>query len=128
MADYDMDQIRALKDRVQARLRAIPGVHSVGIGPKITDGRHTGELAIIVFVEKKKPPSELTPEEVIPSEIEGVKTDVHEAPKPQLIAEDTSKFRPVGGGIQIQAGGPHGHGTIACIARIDEPDPKYIAL
>jgi hypothetical protein len=125
----DLDRVREVKARVQGRLRAIPGVHSVGVGPKITGGRHTGQAAIVVFVEKKKPLSELSPNEVLPAEIDGIKTDIREAPKPQLISEDTEKYRPLLGGIQIQTGGPtRGFGTITCIARTDDPDPEYLAL
>src|SRR6266436_4440372 len=120
----DFGQLRDVKKRAQARLRAIPGVHAVGVGPKITGGKHTGQPAIVIFVEKKKPLSELSSDDVIPAEIEGIKTDVHEAPKPRLVAPEL----PLQGGIQLQPGGVHSEGTLGCIARTDEPVPKIVAI
>src|SRR5437588_8403340 len=101
----DLDRIREIKEAAQRRLLAIPGVHAVGIGAKYVHGQNTAEPAIIVFVEKKKPVSELQPYEVIPPEIDGVKTDVVEAEKPELhVDPDEDKYRPLDGGVQLQAG------------------------
>ena len=54
----------------------------------------------MVFVEKKKPVSELRPEEVIPAEIDGVKTDVYESEIPRIHAADTTRYRPLVGGCR----------------------------
>ncbi|MDQ2920979.1 MAG: hypothetical protein M3R52_05125, partial [Acidobacteriota bacterium] len=145
----DLDLIRAIKESAQGRLLAIPGVHAVGIGSKIVDGQRTSETAIMVFVEKKKPMAELRPEEVIPSEIEGVKTDVYESEIPRIHAQDTERYRPLIGGSQIMPGGLAGAiitpappgppritpaqglgliGTLGCIAKIGGADPKIVAL
>jgi hypothetical protein len=70
----DLDQIRQVKERVEARLRAYPGVHAVGIGNKYVDGKPTDETSILVLVVKKKPLDELKPDEIVPAEIEGIKT------------------------------------------------------
>ena len=72
----DVDRIRGLKKAVAARLHAIPGVHAVGVGPKVVGGKKTDELAITVFVVRKKKPEQLAKEELVPTEIEGIKTDV----------------------------------------------------
>ncbi len=79
----DFDRIRAIKRAAQGRLLAIRGVHAVGIGLKTVGGEQTDEPAITVFVVKKKPLSELSPKEVIPAEIGGVKTDVFECDIPR---------------------------------------------
>jgi hypothetical protein len=55
----DIDRILAIKSAAQGRLRALPGVHAVAIGPKISGGQQTGELSIIVYTVKKKPLAEL---------------------------------------------------------------------
>lgn len=124
MVEYD--RIRAVKKTAKARLMAIPGVHAVGVGPKITAGKHTGEHGIVVFLEKKRPLSELSANEVVPAEIDGVKTDVQEAGRPRLLSEDTSSYRPLRGGIQIEPGGGFGgHGTLGCIARSDALDAVF---
>jgi hypothetical protein len=126
MADYD--QILAVKRAAQGRLLVLPGVHAVGIGPKRVNGKPTGEPAIIVFVEKKKPASELPPNELVPAEIDGVKTDVIEEELPHII-DDTSSYRPLEGGIQVIARGAlGGTGTVGCIGHTLEPQPKYVAL
>lgn len=129
MANFD--EIRAVKARAQTRLLAIPGVHSVAIGSKKVAGKKTAEMAIAVFVDKKKPASDLKPDEVIPAEIEGIKTDVIEEPMPQLFATfpDEEQYDVLDGGIQLQAGNSvTGLGTLGCLARTDEPDTKYVAL
>lgn len=125
----DFERIRAVKRAAQAQLFSIPGVHSVAIGVKYVDGQNTGESAIIVFVVKKKPLSELPPYEVVPPEIDGVKTDVVEEERPVLHTDDTSTYRPLVGGAQVRAGlDINGAGTLGCIAQTDDPDPKIVAI
>lgn len=124
----EYDQIRKIKERAEAILFRIPGVHGVGVGHKNTHGAYTGELSIKVYVNKKKPLPELAADEVIPREIEGIKTDVVESGPPELhVDPDTAEWRPARGGtcIQIQeefrTPGEitiHGHiGTMGCIAK-----------
>jgi hypothetical protein len=81
----DRTQLVKTKEDAEGSLRAIPGVHAVGIGKKSVNGAFTDELAIAVFVSKKKPLSELAPHEVVPSQINGIKTDVVERAKPRLM-------------------------------------------
>lgn len=83
MPNYD--QILKIKEDAESRLRSFPGVHAVGIGKKSVGGKFTNELAITVFVTEKKPLDQLNPADVIPAEIDGVKTDVVQVPKPELI-------------------------------------------
>jgi hypothetical protein len=82
----DVDQILLVKQAAQARLLAIPGVHAVGIGTKVVQGQRTGERCIAVFVVKKKSLDKLTPEEVVPPEIDGFKTDIIEQEVPELLS------------------------------------------
>lgn len=128
----DFERIRRIKQAAQNRLLALPGVHSVAIGAKIVAGQKTKEPAIVVFVTKKKAASELSPTEVIPAEIDGIKTDVVEEEMPQLLAgtlPDTTEYDVMEGGIQLQAGtSVTGLGTLGCIARTDEPEPRIVAL
>jgi len=127
----DFERVRAVKRDAQAHLRRIPGVHAVGIGAKTVGGQRTSEPAIIVFMSKKKPLAEISPDQVVPAEIEGIKTDVIEAGKPRnLQLPDRHSYRDSGldGGIQIQIAEDIFGGTLGCIARTDEPDPKIIAI
>lgn len=124
----DFATVLEVKQRAKARLLAIPGVHAVGIGNKWIKGSATREPAIMILVVKKKPLSEVPPAEVIPDEIDGVKTDVYESdvPAPQV---DDAPHRPLTGGIQLEGGLPLGEaGTLGCIARTDEPQPRIVAL
>jgi hypothetical protein len=70
--------IRPVKERVEDALIAQPGVVAVDIGHKVSKGVSTGELSIVVYVDKKKPKSALPKDQVIPVEIDGIKTDVKE--------------------------------------------------
>jgi hypothetical protein len=54
----------------------IPGVVGIGFGWKERNGEVLAEWAIRVHVERKRPLGELVPEDRIPSEIDGLQTDV----------------------------------------------------
>ena len=60
-------QIRPVKQRIEDELLSRPGVVGVDINEKVSDGKPTGELAIVVYVEKKKPKSQLSADEAIPT-------------------------------------------------------------
>lgn len=128
----DFGKIRDVKARARQRLLAIPGVHCVAIGPKMVAGQLTAEPVIAVFVTKKKPLAEVSPADVIPPEIEGIKTDVVEEELPQLLAgglPDEQQYPVLAGGIQIQAGNKLiGKGTLGCIAKTNDPNPKVVAI
>lgn len=69
--------IRPVKQRVEDELLARPGVVGVDINEKVTDGKPTGELSIVVYVEAKKPRKALG-DDAIPAVIDGIPTDVQE--------------------------------------------------
>jgi hypothetical protein len=87
-------QILRAKEDAEARLRALPGVHAVGISHKVVQGRPTDELCIVVFLPEKKPLAQLAAAEVVPPEIDGVRTDVVEMAMPRLQAADLHRLRP----------------------------------
>lgn len=64
------------------------------LGCKMTQTEPTGELAIRVYVLKKRSPDELTDAELIPSMIEGVPTDVVESPLPTIGAAVSEPIQP----------------------------------
>jgi hypothetical protein len=103
--------IRPVKEQIEDDLISRPGVVGVDIGEKLTKGRPTGTLSIVVYVEKKKPVSQVAKSQAIPTEVNGVPTDVQE-----LIVElqpaltrvedialqiDTGAYSPLEGGISI---------------------------
>lgn len=112
------DRLLGLLDEARAQLQQYPGVVSVELGIKESGGDLTDDLAWRVYVVKKLPEAELAPGAVIPDEILGVKTDVIEYDVPTLTF-DSSKYRPLKGGIQIDNDLPVGQGTLGCFAQVD---------
>lgn len=96
-----------------------PNVVGVGVGRKLVRGRETEELSVAVSVIKKLPETSLRREEIIPKEIEGIKTDVIETGviyAPLTPIGRRTRMRPAKGGCSI------GHynitaGTFGCLVR-----------
>lgn len=111
-------RISALLPQATEQLMKYPGVRHVSVGLKETAGKPTEEIVFRVYVELKKPASELSPQSTVPESILGVKTDVLVLPTPSL-SDDDDKYRPLIGGMQIGNDSSSGVGTMACIARLD---------
>lgn len=73
---HTYDQIKKVKDQYIEILMSKAHVVGVGIGFAERGGIRTEEMSLIVMVDQKLPAEALTPEDIIPSEIEGVKVDV----------------------------------------------------
>jgi hypothetical protein len=113
MADKRLERaaIRPVKERIEEELLRRPGVNGVDINEKVTNGRPTGELAIVVYVDEKKPKSKLSKTEMIPETIEGIPTDVQQEKivlqaAYRAIAEveplvDAAKYTTLHGGISM---------------------------
>lgn len=83
--------MKQIKEKIkELASMSLPNVTSISYGYKFVNGVQTGELAILYGVAKKKPVSELSTEEIIPRTIsigaDNIKTDVFEAPMPELLA------------------------------------------
>src|SRR5262249_32823966 len=75
--DERLEQVIERVDSAREELLRKAGVVGVGYGPKERDGHLLdGELVIVVYVVRKKDEDELDPEDVIPSMISDVPTDV----------------------------------------------------
>jgi hypothetical protein len=117
-----------VKLRVERRLLALPGVHTVGLGGKVTAGMPTGEVAIRVQVVQKKPSSGLPGEERVPETIDGIKTDVIQSARPV-------KYSTLSGGVEIEFVDSSSAGTITldagtlgCFARTTGATPQVVLL
>lgn len=55
-------------------------VHAVGVGRKISDGKVTNEMCVRLYVVQKLALSALSDSAVLPSEIDGIPTDIIESP------------------------------------------------
>ncbi|MFC0678068.1 hypothetical protein ACFFGH_09455 [Lysobacter korlensis] len=134
------DDALPLSESAATRLQQYPGVQAIGLGMKETGGQLTGELAVLVLVDRKRPLSELAVDEVIPAEVDGLPTDVVEFGAAYALAaadtkkyriEDESKVRPLIGGIQVQArhwGVNIDTGTLGCFARTREAPQRIVML
>jgi hypothetical protein len=106
---YDHEAIRLVKEAVEDRLLAIPGVNFVEVSEKHSGGRPTGELSITVHLTKKKPAAQLPADERIPPKIDGIQTDVVEGGPIRIIAD------PYQGGTEVTSKSSLG-GTLGCFA------------
>ncbi len=77
--------------KARKQLIELDNVLGVGYGYKETKGKSTGEVAIIVFVsEKEDDIDKIDPDQRIPPEFDGVRTDVVELGKRELEGHDDS--------------------------------------
>ena len=78
MVQKTLEQVK--KDHASDLLKK-PGVVGLGIGEKEVKGKSTSKLCLKVYVKKKLPKKELSPDQIIPNKIEGYETDVVEVGK-----------------------------------------------
>jgi hypothetical protein len=97
----------------ESALFGLANVVAVGASYKQKGGKPTSTRALTVFVESKLPKSELAKSDIVPAELDGVKTDVVEVGKIEALAF-TAKQRPAVPGFSI---GHHAitAGTFGCV-------------
>lgn len=94
------------------RLLQLPNVTGVGVGYKEVGGKPTGDLSIVVFVEKKIPRQGLGFQEIVPEDVDGARTDVIETGRiyfqrgfyrtlAQAQPGRTGRWRPIPPGVSI---------------------------
>jgi len=77
-------------------------VVGVAVGFKEQKGETSGEVAVVVLVEEKKPLAALSAQDVIPPELNGMRTDVYEVGYLRAQQSPKERFRPViPGGVSI---------------------------
>lgn len=74
-----MERITRVQAQYTELLMRKPNVIGVGVGLKKRHGMFTQQPALVVLVSHKIPDTDLTPDDRIPTEIEGVPIDVQEA-------------------------------------------------
>lgn len=127
-----------INNKIEELFQSTPEGVGVMLGNKITNGEYTGEESIVFTVEKKKPLSDLSIDEILPSEVEIdgkiYKTDVFESGKIETFACPTNitnacyawqstppanrqTLRPVKGGISLTSQNLQGYvGTLGFMA------------
>jgi hypothetical protein len=68
----------SVKRSYQEELMSKANVVGVGVGFQNKGGEKTDNVAIIVMVRRKLPKSQLAPQDIVPTELEGVPIDVQE--------------------------------------------------
>ena len=76
-------------------------VVGVGIGYKVVGGEQTDELSVTVLVREKVPADRLPPQAVVPSQLDGVKTDVVPVGDIRALQSRTDRWRPAPPGVSI---------------------------
>jgi hypothetical protein len=76
VGSQDYSRIREIKDRFEDMILIKANVVGVGIGLREQAGERLDEVCLVVMVTHKVPRVELAPEDLIPTEIEGVGVDV----------------------------------------------------
>lgn len=108
-------QVVEAQEAHEDELLALDNVVGVAVSLKVTKGKPTDKRSLTVFVQEKKPKSQLSREAVVPASIDGVATDVVETgPIRPLVF--TARLRPALPGYSI------GHhditaGTFGCLVR-----------
>jgi hypothetical protein len=110
------DEVKQVKETHQAMLLTKPNVVGVGVGFKETRGQVTDEYAVKVLVTQKLPRAGLSAFQVVPQEVEGIRTDIMQVGVIRALQARTDRWRPAPGGVSI------GHyqitaGTLGTIVR-----------
>ncbi len=69
-------QAQAVKAKYEPMLMRKSNVVGVGVGLQERGGQPTGNVAIVVSVREKLPPDRIAPQDMIPTELDGVPVDV----------------------------------------------------
>lgn len=120
------DEIKRVKEKRARELLNKANVVGVAVGYKEKGGQKTDKLSLIVMVRKKVPLSELKGQDVVPSEIDRVITDVKEVGDIKALNQNPKdRWRPAPGGVSI------GHyritaGTLGTVVRGAGTNEKLI--
>jgi hypothetical protein len=87
MSDEAIQLAMAVKARYESQLMKKANVIGVGIGYRERAGKLTDEIALVVNVTRKLPRHQLTTDDAIPSEIEGVPVDIREIGEVQALGD-----------------------------------------
>ncbi|WP_037469491.1 serine protease [Shewanella marina] len=121
-----LHEIKSVKDQHEQDLLKLDNVNGVGIGYKESKGKQTDQLCICVFVNQKQTEKSLSKAQLVPKNIDNIKTDVIEVGNIEAQAL-TAKIRPAKPGFSL------GHyaitaGTFGAIAKDSVYPGRYYIL
>jgi len=122
----DRAQVAQVKEMYKGTILTKPNVVGVGVAYKESGGRRTDELSVVALVREKIPAARLAPEELVPQEVGGIRTDVVQVGELRALTERTDRWRPAPAGVSL------GHfqitaGTLGCVVR-DRTTSKRLIL
>jgi hypothetical protein len=111
------DQVKEAQAIHENNLLQKQNVVGVAVGYKESKGEKTDQLAVVVLVEEKKPIAALRDEDLIPKELDGMRTDVVEVGYLRAQQSARERYRPI-----IPSGVSVGHykvtaGTLGTIVK-----------
>jgi hypothetical protein len=114
--EKELSNLRGVLQENRNQLLTRANVVATGIGYKVSGGKKTSTLCIICSVVQKLPQSKLSAQEMIPSSIGGLPTDVVQTGVIRALQSHTARYRPAPGGVSI------GHkditaGTLGCLVK-----------
>lgn len=117
--ESDIERVRNRDDlpQIRSELESYDTVCGTGIGYALVEGSKSREPCIFAYIEdEKKPEAELSDDEQIPREINGLRVDVRGGMDIEFAVGSPSrekKWRPVPGGVKVEssATGSEGFGT-----------------
>ena len=120
-----LNEVRQTKTLHQSTLLTKSNVVGVGVGFKETHGDTTDEICVKVLVNRKLSPEALLSAELVPQELDGIRTDVIQVGDLRALQAPTSRWRPAPGGVSI---GHYGitAGTLGCIVHDKDSGERLI--
>ena len=124
-----IEEASIVKKKIESEILKKENVNGLAIGYKVKDNKETNEICIVVFVdEKKKNVSEI---QMIPTEIDGIKTDVRQRAGILHIsgsrAIGTSAPSQVMGGIAIGPARTGTFGTLSVVVLDRDSNPMALS-
>lgn len=111
-----IEQARAILRRTHSKLSKKANVVATGVGYKVSGGQRTQDVCVVCSVRRKLSSTQLAAQDLVPTTLDGIPTDVVETGTIRALPSRTERQRPAPGGISI------GHrditaGTLGCIVR-----------
>jgi hypothetical protein len=109
-------EVKKAKELHKQDVLSKPNVVGIGTGYRTVARQTTDELCVVALVRQKIPKAGLSEEDLVPSRLNGVKTDVFEVGDIRPQQARTDRWRPAPGGVSL------GHyqitaGTFGCVVR-----------
>jgi hypothetical protein len=112
----DLTTLKTALKNHRAQLHQRANVVATGVGYKITGGQKTDTLSLVCSVTKKVNASQIPAADLVPTNLDGLPTDVLETGVIRALQSPTARYRPAPGGVSI------GHrsitaGTLGCLVK-----------